>query len=302
VLVSHFLGGGLERAARDETSPTSDAQGLAEPELARRLEEKVAAARAAWPGVDVAPEDFVARLGEIATDEEASIDALHTSDVWLALACIARDRQAMTAFEQDIMRAVRPAVARAAGDGVSTDDVLQVTREKLFVGGGRDGSLAKLAQYTGKGPLLGWVRVVAVREALYAQRAKHHRLAADDVELLAAETDARGIELDVLRARHGDAFRQAVIDALRALTSEQRTLLRFHTRDGLTIDQLAPMLGVHRATAARRLAKARCDALEHTRALLRERAGLSESEARSLCTVLAREVDVSIGRALAETL
>ncbi|HSO31954.1 MAG TPA: sigma factor-like helix-turn-helix DNA-binding protein [Labilithrix sp.] len=287
MLVRHFLGG-----REGEKLPA---------DLERQLEEKVRSARSAWPGVAVAPEDFVARLGEVVAGDGASLEAIHSGDLWLALGCLARDAHAETAFERDVMTAVRPAVDRVSGKGVSADDVLQATREKLLVGGGPDGSPPKLAQYTGRGPLVGWVRVVAVREALYAQRSKRHVLSADDAELLAPERGKGGIELEVLRARHGEAFREAVQDALRRLTSEQRTLLRFHTHDGLTIDQLAPMLGVHRATAARRLEKARSDAMEHTRAILRERSGLSESEARSLCIALASEVDVSIGRALMES-
>jgi RNA polymerase sigma-70 factor (ECF subfamily) len=72
-----------------------------------------------------------------------------------------------------------------------------------------------------------------------------------------------------------------------------------HARDGLSIDRIAPMLGIHRATAARRLERARADALDAARAILQE-GGLSASEARSLCIALAPEVDVSIARALAD--
>jgi RNA polymerase sigma-70 factor (ECF subfamily) len=266
-------------------------------ELEARLEAMVREARTAWPGVDVAPEDFAARLGEVVSEGDLALEAVHAGDLWLALGCLARDSKAIAAFEREIMAHVKPAVERVSGKGISADDMMQATREKLLVAA--DGTPPKLVQYTGKGPLRGWVRVVAVREALYAQRNKRHD-APDDVALL-LQPGKDGIELEILRARHADACRQAVHDALRRLTSEQRALLRYHTRDGLTIDQLAPMLGVHRATAARRLEKAREDALAHTRAILRERSGLSESEARSLCVALAKEVDVSIGRALAET-
>ena len=123
----------------------------------------------------------------------------------------------------------------------------------------------------------------------------------DDTAMLQDAGAATEIEVAFLRRRYASAFREAVNAALRSLSPEQRTLLRFHTHERLGIDQLAPMLGIHRATAARRLEKARGDALAHTRRILRERHGLSESEARSLCTALASEVDVSIARALAES-
>lgn len=292
MLIRHFLGG-RDGGEGDEGggSPPNIA------ELETRLEGMVREARAACPGVEVSPETFARRVGEIARDG-VTLDAIHAADLWLALGCLAHDARAVAALERDVIARVRPAVERVSGKGISADDMLQSTREKLLVAA--DGATPKLAQYTGKGPLVGWVRVVAVREALYAQRNKRHDGPVDDAVLLATP-DGGAIELEVLRARHAEAFRAAVQEALRRLTSEQRALLRYHTRDGLTIDQLAPMLGVHRATAARRLEKARTDALEHTRAILREKAGLSESEAKSLCVALANEVDVSIGRALAET-
>ena len=142
--------------------------------------------------------------------------------------------------------------------------------------------------------------MVAVREALQATRKSKRERVRDDVSLLEGASSTTGLELSMLKGLHAAAFRTAVQEALRRLTPEQRAMLRFYTKDGLTIDQLAPMLGIHRATAARRLERARIDALDHTRAILREQHGLSESEARSLCIALGSEVDVSIGRALGE--
>jgi RNA polymerase sigma-70 factor, ECF subfamily len=237
---------------------------------------------------------------EGAIDAEAILDELHTNDLYLALACIDGNPLAVQVLERDVMTPVRPSVERACRDGsVSPEDVMQWTREKLLVGS--DGDPPKLAQYTGRGALLGWVRVVAVREALQDRRKSKRERARDDAALLEGGAPAEvGAELTLLRDRYAASFRTAVQQALRRLSSEQRSLLRFHTHDGLTIDELAPMLGVHRATAARRLEKARADALDHTRAILREAHGLSESEARSLCLVLGREVDVSIKRALSD--
>jgi len=229
----------------------------------------------------------------------ANVDELHTTDLYLALACIDGNVLAVQVLERDVISPVRPSVERACRDGsVSTEDVMQWTREKLLVG--TEGEKPKLAQYTGRGALVGWVRVVAVREALQDRRKSKRERARDDAALLEGATAEVSAELVLLRERYADSFRSAVQQALRKLTAEQRSLLRFHTHDGLTIDELAPMLGVHRATAARRLEKARADALDYTREILRDTHGLSESEARSLCIVLGREVDVSIKRALSD--
>lgn len=222
-------------------------------------------------------------------------DAIAAADLYLALACLAGSREALAIFERDVLAAVLPSVVRACRDSmIAVDDVIQRTRERLFVE-----QPPKLAQYLGRGPLIGWVRIVAVREALQDRRKSRRQRARDDAALLGAPDAAPDLEVDVLQRRYGAAFRLAVTAALRRLTAEQRTLLRLHTHDGLSIDQLAPILGVHRATAARRLERARTDALEQTRAILRENHGLSPSEARSLVAVLGRALDISIGAALA---
>lgn len=231
----------------------------------------------------------------VAAATEAGAPTIEANDLYLALACLAGDGRALAVFERDVMAAVVPSVVRACKDSdTSPEDVVQATREKLLVS-----DEPKLAQYLGRGSLVGWVRVVAVREALQDRRRSRRRRARDDADLFANE-ESPSVDVELLRRRFGAAFRLAVKEALARLTAEQRTLLRLHTHEGLTIDQLAPLLGVHRATAARRLERARADALAHTRALLRESQGLSESEARSLVVVLGREIDVSIGSALAE--
>lgn len=253
-------------------------------------------AAALWPEVHVSRERFAATLAA-AFDGEQSLDGVHAGDLYLALACLDGQARALAAFEQQFVARVRPSVERACrGAATNVDDVMQWTREKLLVG--EPPSPPKLGQYTGRGSLLGWVRVVAVREALQDRRRSKKERIADDVRLLEEASPAATAELEVLRERHGSALRVAIEGALHRLTPEQRSLLRFHTRDALTIDQLAPLLGVHRATAARRLEKARADALQHTRAILHEQFGLSESEARSLCIALGTDVEVSVGRAL----
>src|SRR5689334_13258114 len=66
------------------------------------LAEIVAQARAAWPMVELATEHFVehlaARLGD-ADDPELALRAMHTSDLYLACACMRGDAGAVAAFE-----------------------------------------------------------------------------------------------------------------------------------------------------------------------------------------------------------
>lgn len=257
---------------------------------AKALDAKHREATAIWPDVSVTKEQFGEILAEAMAAGGTTLDTIHATDLYLAAGCLAGDGAALLAFERKVMGAVRGAVERASPRG-NADDMVQITLEKLLVG-----PPPKLAQYTGKGPLVGWVRVVAVREALQVLRNTKRDVVASDAEALG--TSAASIDMKMLRDMHGPSFTKAVEEAIGRLSVDQRTILRFHARDGLTIDQIAPMLGIHRATAARRLEKARTDVLEHTKAVLREKHGLSDSEARSLCMALGGQLDMSLGKAL----
>lgn len=258
---------------------------------ATALDAKHREAIAIWPDVHVPIERFREILTVALDAGGATLETVHAADLYLAAGCLGGDASALRAFERKVIDVVRVAVERAATSGTA-DDTVQLTLEKLLIG-----PPPKLAQYTGKGPLVGWVKVVAVREALQARR-KTKPAFTSDAEAIG--NTAASVDMKVLRDLHGPSFAKAVVEAIARLTADQRTILRFHTRDGLTIDQIAPMLGIHRATAARRLEKARGDVLEHTQAVLREKHGLSDSEVRSLCLALGNQVDVSLGRALSD--
>ena len=91
----------------------------------------------------------------------------------------------------------------------------------------------------------------------------------------------------------------AVEQAARELPAGDRMLLRMHLVDGLTIDDLAAVCGTHRATAARRLARARSTMLEKARSLAIAALGLSgEDELASLSGLLVSQIDVTMGRIL----
>ncbi|MFO0636492.1 MAG: hypothetical protein U0168_26990 [Nannocystaceae bacterium] len=85
-------------------------------------------------------------------------------------------------------------------------------------------------------------------------------LARDDGELeRAAEGDAA---LDVVRARYREPFVAALRAAVAGLDARGRTLLRLHYVDGLGIDRIAPLFGVHRSSIAQ-LAHGRASAGAH---------------------------------------
>jgi RNA polymerase sigma-70 factor (ECF subfamily) len=161
-----------------------------------------------------------------------------------------------------------------------------------------DGGPPRISTYSAHGPLPAWVRVVATREAA-RERARPQRERTDeDGQLAGALATDDDPELDYFKRTYGDAIKRAVHAAIDALADRDRLVLCQHLLDGLGIDQLAALHGVHRATTARWLQGARTAVLEGTKRALAERLPLNTSELASVCRMIGSELDVSLTRAL----
>jgi RNA polymerase sigma-70 factor (ECF subfamily) len=264
--------------------------------LEARLADIVHRAAAAWPGVTVSPADFMAhlaqRLGKDAAMDEA-LDSLQTSDLYLACATWAGQPAAIAAFERTFLREVPAMVARIDAQPAFGDEVTQALRERLLVPDAK-GGVNRMGDYSGAGPLGGWVRVAAVRTALNLKRAVRREAGSErehGLEVRAPELDP---ELDYIKIRYAPAFRDAFRQTLAELALEDRTMMRMHYLDGMTIDEIGLLYRVHRATVARRIARARDAVAHHTYRLLRERLAVGESELASLLHLVRSQLDVSL--------
>src|SRR5699024_8556279 len=117
--------------------------------------------------------------------------------------------------------------------------------------------------------LRNWLRVALTRTLLDMSRKRQEELHrdpdADGGQGFELPAPGKDPELDFMQAHYKDAFRQAFERAARSLDPDDRNLLRQHFVHGLGIDKLSGLLGVHRATAARRIGKAREELMERTR-------------------------------------
>jgi RNA polymerase sigma-70 factor (ECF subfamily) len=264
------------------------------PGLVPRLEALIQAARAAWPGVALAAEAFVAHLAA-RWPASASLDqwlsAVHASDLYLACACADGSMAAIAAFDQAHLGAVSDFLARSKPDEAFVEDVRQSLREKLFVGAAR-----KIDEYSGRGSLGGWVRALSVHTAIDLRRRRGERVP----DLRAEQPAAIDPELGYLVERYRGEVEEAFRHALAMLGQEPRTLVRMHFVDGVTLDELARLKKVHRATIARHLAAARRAILDEFRKHLSERYSLSTQELTSLVGMVRSQLHVSIARLLVE--
>ena len=185
---------------------------------------------------------------------------------------------------------------RFASPAHSVADLRQILREKLFVA--PPGERPKLAEYAGQGQLASWLRITAVRIFVDLGRRKDRAREAPAVDAELAMPDPGDLSLEVIKAEYRAAVGQAMRDAAAELPAADRHLLHQHFVAGLSIDQLGAALGIHRATAARRVVRAREALVGATRALIAIRLGLAERELDEVIGMVMSRLDVSIPRLL----
>jgi RNA polymerase sigma-70 factor, ECF subfamily len=250
------------------------------------LADALARGRAAWPGVDVPAEDFARFVAERGAAD-------HAEDCYLACACARGDDAAVRAFEDHVLPEVEAAVRRVVADRDVATEVRQRVRAQLLVGAERG-----IGDYRGRGALVSWVRIIAVRTALQllrADRGAERRAAALADEPEPPRFDA---ELELIKARYREPFRAAFAEALGALTPEERNLISLHVIEGLSLSQIGALNGVNKSTVSRWLAAANGRLEAGIRARLGATLRLDEAELDSLVGLLRSHIDVSVERLL----
>ncbi len=259
------------------------------------LERCVVTARAPWQGIDVPAEDFLRWLSEripraSLEAPERALGALKLSDLYLSCACAAGDRVALAAFERLYVPDLLLAVQRVDRSGSHADDVLQVLRQRLFVG--EPGSGPRIREYSGRGDLRRWLRAVAVRAAIDALRAVRE-IPVEDELLDAMEVPTDHPELAHLKLTSLAELKVALREALGALSSRERSLLQQYYLDGANLSALAALYRVTPSAVSRSLAKARATLIGQVRNALMARLRLSGREVDSVLLLVQSQLELS---------
>jgi RNA polymerase sigma-70 factor, ECF subfamily len=272
-----------------------DAPVLDEAAVGRILAAAMADASGQWPGVDIEPETFAAYVAERlpeAQPAEQSLASMALADLYLACAAAGSEPRALEALDQLIARAVAMAGDAARAPAAARDEVAQVVRTLLLVP--RPARPPALLDYTGRGPLGGWLRIIASREVVRLVKRGGREVELDDAVLADQALGADDPVLRGLKERYREELADAFRAALAALGPKERTLLRYQLMDGLSIDDIGVILRVHRATAARRLARVRDALVTDTRSRLAEKLRIADDEVQSIIRLVQSELDVSI--------
>jgi RNA polymerase sigma-70 factor len=232
------------------------------------------------------------------------IDGLHADDLCLVIACERGDQDAWGDLFADYGATVRSAARSASSNEAMADDVAQSIWADLHgLKVREDGKPAgKLAYYSGAGSLGGWLRAVVGQLAIDQHRRQSRLVQTEedgDLERMAhdAGADSGGLgpfhsaaspEESLASDMASADVEKALGRALAGLDDEDRLLMKLYYFDGLRLREAGAVLGVHEATASRRLSRIHGEVRQQVESILMKEHGWTKSEAtRSLAEVAA---------------
>lgn len=236
-----------------------------------------------WPGVDAV--GLRARLEAAVSHNHPAPERL--DELTLTQACAMGHGPALEAFDVILREESRRALRRH--DAAQLDELTQLVRERLLL-------TDRLAGFRAEAPLRAWVRAVVVRTAINAQKVAGRELPLEEAD--GVEASAADPELALLRQRYRDSFKASFAAAVAALSPRERTILRLHTLDGLTLARIGAVYQKDTSTVSRWLEQSRRALLESTRGHLALTLALSGPELDSLMRVADSELSVSLSRLL----
>ncbi len=223
------------------------------------------------------------------------IDEIRADDLCLIVACERGDEKAWEDLVANFDSTVKSAARKISSNQEDAEDLAGSIWAELYgLRTDADGNKkSKLAYYSGRGSLAGWLRAVVSQLAVdqFRKQSKFVQIEEDrEFENLANE--AAGSDHNHF-ASHGenpeelfalDEAESDVSDALQAsiadLEAEDRLILKLYYFDDLKLKDIAATFGYHEATASRKLTRVQAEIRKGVEKNLRTRHGWSESEVK----------------------
>lgn len=221
---------------------------------------------------------------------------LMAADLYLAAACLLDVPGAAAAFVERYHAESERHARRVAGDTEAAELAQDVAVRVLLPG--PDGSPPRLSQYTGRGPLGVWLRMTLVRRALNTTRTSGRHMPLEDAPELARSHD---VERSVVRRRYRKEMGEIFREAAALMTRDERTLLRLHYLDGVTLDELATLYRTSRSTVHRRVEAARAAVMSQISALTAARLGIAPDDRASLIRVFQSDLRETLAFVVRDT-
>jgi len=255
----------------------------------------------------VTREQFDGVLGEIARkylpadaahhDLRELYASLRAEELALARACAAGHEHAWEVFLTRYRAKLYDIAGYITKESSTARELADSIYAELYGTATRDGQrTSKLASYTGRGSLEGWLRTVMMQEHVNRYR-RQRRLVSLDEE---TEEGTQFATPEPEPAIAIDPRVEAAIDeVLAALPAEDRFVLASYFLDERTLAEIARTLGVHESTISRKVDKLAKSLRKQILAALGRR-GMSRRQALEAIEVDVRDLRVNIRSRLAQ--
>ena len=242
------------------------------------------------------------------------IDKLQADDLCLIVACEQGNQKAWTDLVERFSATVRSAARSASSNEEGAEDLAQSIWAELHgLRVREDGKPAgKLAYYSGRGSLAGWLRAVVAQLAIDQHR-KQSRLVqteedadfdrinqhGQDESTWSGHGASPNPELQISAKLAGVQMQKALAESVKQMSAEDRLLVKLYYFDGLRLREAGAVLGVHEATASRRLTRIHADLRQQVERLLIEQEGWTQSETARAFSEVALNLEADIEPLLA---
>jgi RNA polymerase sigma-70 factor (ECF subfamily) len=269
------------------------------------------------PRIRSAVEKYILRDDPEATGASIDdfIDKLQADDLCLIVACELGDQSAWTDLVERFSATVRSAARSASSNEEGAEDLAQSIWAELYgLKVSAEGKPAgKLAYYSGRGSLAGWLRAVVAQLAIDQHRKQSRLVQTEEdadfdriIQQNVEETtwSGHGVvvnpEQQVSAKLAGAELQTALAVAVKQLSAEDRLLVKLYYFDGLKLHEAGALLGFHEATASRRLTRIYADLRQRVEAILME-SGWTKPETKRAFSEIALQLETDIEPMLAES-
>ncbi len=257
--------------------------------------------------IGLSPESFEVILCEVATkylpdgktraEVRTFLLTLRVDELALARACAAGNNAAWENFLIRYREKLYQSALRIAREDSAARDLADSLYAELYGTNTRDGErVCKLASFTGRGSLEGWLRTVLAQEFVNRYRRTRRTVSLDEENEDGAQFAAP--EPETLAA--ADLRLESATDAaLASLSPEERMVLTAYYLDGRTLAEIARMLGVHESTISRKVDKLAKSLRKRILAGMVQK-GMARRQAEEALQVDVRDLRLDIRRSLAQ--
>jgi RNA polymerase sigma-70 factor (ECF subfamily) len=237
------------------------------------------------------------------------IDDLQADDLCLIVSCERGDENAWTDLVERFTATVRSAARSASANEDAAEDLAQSIWAELYgLRVRQDGKPAsKLAYYSGRGSLAGWLRAVIAQLAVDTFRRQSRLVQTEqdsDLDRLAHDSQL-GVGQPVLAVAPNPEesmsnrfaqtdMQQALSCAVQDLGAEDRLLVKLYYFDNLRLREAGGVLGVHEATASRRLTRIQAELRKRVTKILVDERGWTPAETERSFAEVAQHLDTDL--------